>query len=603
MLAIVLALQAAHVAALALLRDPIIASNVLQLCCGVASVWTCLSQVPFVTESAGRRCWRAVAVAFGIWTTAQTAYLVFLCFPAYGRTTFRIDDLLWTLFGLPLLLAVNTFTEQTTDRVLWLDRFQGVFFFAVLYLAVFLPGVGLDIDTSFLIQDVALFLSCLLRLPTAPTERERRFFLRLTLFLAVYAPLTMAGDYLHQHGFRPGGMVDLVWTIPSTFFCVLVLSHAIVPWDLARKSRFISAARSLQGLNAALLSLLSIGVSVYLAEKEPRTGGVCIAIAFATFALRTNARERAWHTAHGQLEETVLQDALTGLGNRILLRRKLTDCLAISQPNTVLLFVDLDHFKSMNDSFGHALGDELLVQISGRLRASAPENSTICRLGGDEFVVLTSASNQAEAEKAAEVLRTALAVPYQLGKHVLQCTASIGVVVADAGENVDDLLHTADHAMYQAKQLGKDRVQLFDASLRARLNHRRHMETELRACVESSSIQIAFQPIYSVEQAGICGFEALARWSHPVLGNIPPLEFISLAEETGLILPLGAQILEKAIFQMASWNRLWNTSLSVSVNVSPRQFTDAALIPLLLDILHRAGLPPALLRLEISTLR
>ncbi len=596
----VLLLQTVHVFVLLFRHQPILSSNVVQLLCGVMTVWVCLSQVRFVSEPAGRRCWRAVALAFAIWSLAQACFLLQLWFPGHGNNAFRPDDLLWTLFGLPLLLAVNTFTEETIDRVLWMDRLQGVLFFVVIYLAVFLPSVRLNIGRSFLIQDVALLLSSLLRLPTAATDRERRFFLRLSLFLGVYAPSTLAGDVLHYRGYLPGGLVDLVWTVPFTFFCVLVLWHAIRPWNLTGRGRVVSAVRNLQGLSASVLALLSVCLSAYVAVKDPIPGGICIALTFGIFALRTNAREVAWYTAHGQLEHAVLQDSLTGLGNRMLLGKELSQRSGKREKDLVLLFADLDRFKSINDTFGHALGDLLLIEIGQRLCTAAPPNSVVCRLGGDEFVVLTTASSAAEAQSAGERLRDALHAPFHLGRHLLRCTASIGVVLAGAGKKPDDLLRTADHAMYRAKQLGKDRVQLFDADLSAQLSSRWHMEAELRATVEAGTIQVAFQPIYSVEKDGVCGFEALARWSHPVLGNVAPVEFIALAEESGLILSLGAQVLEKACAQIASWNADWGTCLSVSVNVSPRQFAHPGLIDSLLAILKRTGLPPSLLRLEIT---
>ncbi len=600
LLLIVLLLQALHAAVLAFLPNPLLVSNVLQLLCGTTAVWVCASQVPFVTERAGRLCWRAVSVAFAIWSSAQLVYLLPLCFPSYAHSGSRLDDFLWTLFGLPLLLAVNTFTQDESDRVLWLDRVQGVLFFGVLYLGMLLPSVQLSVGTLSRVQEAALLFCCLLRLPTAASDRERRFFMRLSLYLSVYAPASLIGDTLHDHGHPPGGFVDLAWTIPITFFCVLVLWHAIRPWKLTGTARVVSALRSMQGLSAACLALLSIAVSAYLAIHAPLPGTICIALSFGLFAVRTNARENAWINAHGKLEVTVLQDALTGLGNRLLLRKELEEHLGREEANVVLLFVDLDHFKNINDTLGHGLGDSLLIEVANRLTAAFPPKSVICRLGGDEFVVLTRAQSPAKAELAGAQLLQAFQAPFHLGSHHLRCTASIGVVLAAKGENPDDLLRTADHAMYRAKQLGKDRVQFFDPALRSQLTARWQMETELRACIEQGTIQVAFQPIYSVEQAGVCGFEALARWSHPVLGNVPPLEFITLAEESGLILPLGTQILEKACTQMASWNRSWGTSLSVSVNVSPRQFADADLISKLLTVLERTGLPPTLLRLEIT---
>lgn len=597
---IVLALQAVHVGVTCFYANPLVLSNVLQLLCGIAAVCICLSQLPFVAEADGRRCWIAVSVAFGIWSLAQAIFLFLLCSPRPIHLGIRPDDVLWAMFGLPLLLAVNTFFQHPTDRVIWLDRLQNTVFFGVLYVAVFLPSVRLDIGTCFVIQDVALIMSCISRFPTATNEGERRFFLRLGLYLAVYAPMTFLGDVLHDRGVQPGGPIDLVWTLPTTFFSVLALWHAIHPWRLGSGDRFFWAARKMQGFSPALLTMLSIGVSAYIIAKAPLPGTLCMTAAFALFAARTNARELAWFSAHRQLKDTVLQDALTGLGNRILLRNKLAERLALPEANAVLLFADLDRFKSINDSFGHALGDRLLIEIAARLRASSPADSVICRLGGDEFVVLTATQNANAAQAAGDRLRDALDQPFKLGNHQVRCTASIGVVLSQPGESADHLLRTADHAMYRAKQLGRDRVQLFDAALREEMGSRWQMEAALRASVEAGTIQVAFQPIYSMETSGICGFEALARWTHPELGNVPPNEFISLAEETGLILQLGAQVLEAACSQVAAWNRAWGTTLSVSVNVSPRQFADTGLMPRVLAILARTGLAPALLRLEIT---
>ena len=600
LLGIVLVLQLLHALTLALLPHPLVLSNLLQLLCGVTTAAVCFAQLPFVSERAGRRCWAAVATAFSIWSAAQAVYLFLLRFPPAKLGAVRPDDLLWTLFGLPLLLAVNTFTEESADRVLWLDRLQGILFFVVLYLVTFLPGVQLSTEMSFLVQDVALILACFLRLPTAATDRERRFFVRLASFLSVYAPMSVAGDELHRRGYPQGSAVDLVWTIPLTFFSCLVLSHAIRPWSFGGRSRMVSSLRNMQGLGAALLALLSIGLSIYLAVRAPLPGGICITLAFGLFALRTNAREVAWYTAHGQLKETVLQDPLTGLGNRLLLQSRLAERLNDDAENAVLLFLDLDQFKSINDNLGHALGDRFLIEVGRRLCAAAPPDSVVCRIGGDEFVVLGSADTIEEAERTANHLLKELHAPLRVGAHELRCSASIGVVLASAGEEPDDLLRTADHAMYRAKELGKNRVQIFDAALRAQMSHRWQIETDLRACVAADAIDVAFQPIYSVEQSDICGFEALARWCHPRHGNIAPNVFIPIAEESGLILRLGAQIFEKACSQIAAWNRAWGTALSLSVNVSPRQFADPGLMPSLLAILDRTGLPPSLVRLEIT---
>lgn len=591
-----------HALVLMLVPHPLLASNYIQLACQVLAAGVCLQQRAATLNQVARRCWLALASSFAIWSFAQSFFLFFLYFPERGHGTIRPDDALWVLFGLPILLAVNT-THENADRIGWLDRIQAMIFFAVLYLLIFLPSIRLDIDTSFLIQDVTLIVCCLLRLPISTMERERRFFVRVSVFLLIYGPFTMAGDSLHRHGWPPGSLVDLVWTLPTTFYTLLVLADArSIEEPVGAPSRLLTVVRSMQGISVAALAFLSLGVSALLATHRPLLGGSFLAASFVLFAMRTNARERAWQQAHGRLEETVLQDALTGLGNRIQLRRSLARLLAHppAEGNAVLLFADLDRFKGINDTLGHALGDRLLIEVGKRLRAAAPIDSMVCRLGGDEFVVLTHAVSPGQAKVRGEALLEALHTPFHLGDHVLRCTASIGVVLAAAGENADALLRTADHAMYRAKQLGKDRVQLFDASLLDQMNSRWQMEADLRGCVERNDIEVAFQPILTVEGGQISGFEALARWTHPTRGSVPPLEFIPLAEDTGLILQLGAQVLEKACRQVVAWNRAWNTQLSVSVNVSPKQFTDTGLLSSLLSTLDRTGLEPSLLRLEIT---
>ena len=594
-------LQALHAVRAVVPPRSELASNVLQLCFALLAVVVGLHQATSNRNPVGRRCWFAVTAAFAIWVMAQALYVYYLFVPLPAGWSVRPDDALWVLFGLPLLLAVTT-TAHETDRVAWLDRAQAILFFAVLYLLVFLPSIRLAVQKAYLIQNLALTLCCLLRLPTSTLARERRFFLNLAVFLTAYLTLESVGEPLYKHGWAPGTAVDLIWSLPFTAFIVLTLRDALSPQQDGRRShRLFQAVGTMQGLSVAAMTSLSIGVAVMLAARKPMLGGIFVAGAFLLFALRTNARERLWHYAHRQLEETVLQDALTGLGNRLQLRKCLGERLrAQDREQVFLLFVDLDRFKQINDRMGHALGDRLLIEVGQRLSLAAPANATVCRLGGDEFVVLSHARTLGEGEAAAAALLSALREPFRLGMQDLRCTASVGVVYAMPDESADDLLRTADHAMYRAKQLGRDRVQLFDAGLRAEMNSRWRMEAELRTSIERGEIEVAFQPIYSVEQASVCGFEALARWTHPTLGHVPPSDFITLAEDSGLILALGAQVLEKACAQMAAWNHAWGTSLSVSVNVSPRQFADSGLMPSLLAILEKTGLAPSLLRLEIT---
>jgi diguanylate cyclase (GGDEF)-like protein len=549
----------------------------------------------------GRRCWYFSSCAFGIWALGQGLYLYYLRVPCTLNWPVRPDDLLWLLFGLPLLFGITVIPNEV-DKVAWFDRMQATLFIVALYSLVFLSGGRLKVTQAYLIQNLALLLCCFLRFPACNMARERRFFVRLAVFLILYTALESLGDWLYSHGRLPGSIVDMVWTLPYSLYLILVLHDARHQDRIeARIGSFASAFRTMQGLSVAALTILSMALAAVLSRLHPLIGGVFVACTFLLFAIRTNLREKLWNEAHDRLQSAVLRDALTGLGNRLLLRKSLDEHLKrAATARIALLFVDLDRFKQINDGLGHELGDRVLIEVATRLSAAASSDSLVCRLGGDEFVVLSSAQNAAQAQSAGERLLRSLQTPILLGQQELRCTASIGVVLSRGGETADELLRTADHAMYRAKQIGRDRVQIFDASLQTKLIDRWQMEADLRACIAANSIQVAFQPIYSVAQQGLSGFEALARWSHPVFGSIPPAEFITLAESSGLIFSLGTQVLEKACAQMAAWNRAWGTRLSVSVNVSAHQFTDTALLPSLLDVLQRTQLPPALLRLEIT---
>lgn len=597
----VLALQVAHLTAILCSSNRALNSDIVESLVPLVAAAVCFRKRSTLTDPAARTRWLATGGSFFMWSLAQVWYVLQVHHLNSSWTYLHLDYALWVLFGLPLLLTNYVSGEEKTDRIELLDRAQATLFFTVLYLLIFLPSIKLDFGTAFNIQDVALILCGLLRLPTCNSDSERRFYVHINLFLATYGICMFAGHALYAKGWQKGSLVDLVWTVPFTIFTVLVLRAE--RWSSSTESgtRLIQAARSVQGLGITVLAIASLGVSAVLAYHNLRVGAAVGVLAFGLFAFRMNARERAWYRAHCSLEESLLRDALTGLGNRLLLRRSLTERL--SQPDresTVLLFIDLDRFKGINDSLGHSLGDRLLIEVGDRLRRAVPADALVCRPGGDEFVVLASASDPITAQAIGVTLLEGLQEPFLLGGHTLRCTASIGVVLAPARASVEDLLRTADHAMYHAKQSGKNRVQLFDDSLFFSLNKRWEMETDLRDAVEAGAITIAYQPIACLTDGSIVGVEALARWSHSRWGQVSPSEFIPLAEEIGLIHKLGAQIMDSSCQQIADWNRAWGTNLSVNVNVSPRQFANAGLLQEILTSLGRASLDPSLLQIEIT---
>jgi len=303
-------------------------------------------------------------------------------------------------------------------------------------------------------------------------------------------------------------------------------------------------------------------------------------------------------------------DPLTGLPNRRLLLDRLHQALissARSQRQGALLFIDLDRFKTLNDTLGHDIGDLLLQQVAQRLVACVREGDTVARLGGDEFVVMLKNLSTKSREAAArtqivgEKILAALNQPYLLAGHSHHSTPSIGVtLISDHQNSIDDLLKRADLALYQAKAAGRNTLRFFEPQMQASLETRVALETELREALQSGQFVLYYQP--QVDHAGhLTGAEALLRWRHPQRGLVLPAEFIPLAEETGLILPLGQWVLDTVCAQLAAWaTQLDRTELGLVVNISARQFCQPLFVEQVLAALNRYDADPGKLKLELS---
>ncbi len=306
------------------------------------------------------------------------------------------------------------------------------------------------------------------------------------------------------------------------------------------------------------------------------------------------------------LTRLALHDPLTGLSNRSLLMDDLGRALRRQQQVgglVAVFFIDLDRFKAVNDSLGHATGDQLLVAVASRLRQVLRSSDTVARLGGDEFAVVSEQlHDDADATEIAERVRRALVAPVPVDGQEVKTSASIGVALARSpGATPDELLRDADTAMYQAKAVGRNRFEVFDPGMRARHVARRGLAEELRLALERDELRVLYQPEVDLTDESITGMEALVRWQHPTRGLLAPSEFIQVAEETGLVVPLGEWVLREACREMASHSGApGQEGARVSVNLSARQLGQAGLVDTVRDVLAETGLAPTRLCLELT---
>jgi len=309
--------------------------------------------------------------------------------------------------------------------------------------------------------------------------------------------------------------------------------------------------------------------------------------------------------ADDQVHHIAFHDDLTALPNRMMLNRRLDEALSRhrrSGSQLAILFMDLDRFKVINDSLGHDVGDVLLRQVADRLRAQSREGDTVARMGGDEFVVLIeNRENLEDISACARRLVEQLRAPYRLGKNDCHVTLSIGISVFPSdGNDSKALLKAADVAMYRAKHMGRDNYQYYLPSMNVHTVERLELESDLSRALERGEFLLHYQPKVEIATGMITGTEALLRWKHPLRGLVPPMDFISLAEETGLIVPIGEWVLATACAQNKSWQDQGLTKLGIAVNLSARQFADSMLLPKLTQIIHTSGLHPSSLELEIT---
>lgn len=304
------------------------------------------------------------------------------------------------------------------------------------------------------------------------------------------------------------------------------------------------------------------------------------------------------------LRHKVLHDDLTGIANRVLFRDRLDHALHAARggvPEVAVLFIDIDDFKTVNDGLGHDAGDELLKVIALRLEGCVRPNDTASRVGGDEFTVLLEGLSSPEDVMliASRILET-IVQPLQFGGREMVVSASIGVAMAERSATSEVLLRNADVAMYHAKRAGKNRVKLFDQAMYVSAFERLELKVELAHALERGELSLHYQPLVELQTRELFGFEALMRWTHPTLGPVPPGSFISLVEESGAIVEMGAWVLTEACRQLAEWRKTFEVDICMSVNISPRQLEEDRIVDDVRSAIEISRIDPSWLTLELT---
>ena len=317
---------------------------------------------------------------------------------------------------------------------------------------------------------------------------------------------------------------------------------------------------------------------------------------FSDITQHKEAEDRIQHLAHF--------DALTGLPNRTLLKDRARHAISMaqrSQESLAVLFVDLDHFKNINDTLGHRIGDELLVEVALRMKSAGREEDTVSRQGGDEFIVVLPCTDSDGAAHVARKLIDAIAVAFKVEQYELVVTPSIGIAMYPSdGEDFDVLAKCADTAMYRAKEEGRNTFRFFTPEMQEHSARKLRLESELRHALARGELQLHYQPQLSLQDARIVGVEALLRWQHPDLGAVAPAEFIGVAEDSGLILSIGDWVLRTAVRQLKAWQDAGMAPLVMAVNLSAVQFRHAHLAQQVAGILAEEEVPPECLELELT---
>ena len=531
----------------------------------------------------------------------------------------------WSQFA-PDLLTITGYAAISVALVIWLAAsgrrrsnqalldalLVGVGVLLATWAILVAPAINdpaLDVPRRVLsalypVLDMVL-LTLLIRLAFSRAARYHAFW-----FLVTCVSFILFGDVIYA---LDAAGVSVPLTLADAPYCVAYGAISAASLHPSRRrlsapapARFDSWSRSrLLGISVALLTPCLVLLAVPAANLLDRFVRALLAAALTLLVLRrTVGAINGYAASEQQAHHRASHDDLTGLPNRLQLR----DYLGVellhglgSQGQVGLLFIDLDGFKLVNDSYGHGVGDELLIGAAERVRLSVRDHDFVARLGGDEFVVVARHGDIAGAEGLADRLITAFEIPFFLSTGPVYVSPSIGIARSTSrSTDAESLLRDADTAMYKAKAAGRNGYAVFDTSLRRDVQNRIDVETGLRHALERSEFEVHYQPVVDMATGVVIGYEALVRWQHPERGLVLPGHFIPIAEESWLMVPIGSWVLREALLQLAEWRRDGRPDLHISVNVSARQLRDSSLVGLVSRALKETGLPGEALWLELT---
>ena len=564
-----------------------------------------------------RSAWRLIALSWACLLLGDIAWGVY---ELVGASPYpSVADVLYLMFYPLMLWGLLRFPADRDQRGrlrLLLDLATVAVGGAVVVIYVVLGPTILSsgseplataISIAYPVGDMILLVglgSMLLRRAAPSSVPALRFMAAGVLF---YVVADLLYSYITFHsGYNTGDPVDSLWMVAILLFAVAGAAQ-----NPPEHGGEIALGQIPKRVSWTPYIAVAVGFALLLfsRRKDPVMPDLVLVFSAMVLAALVSSRQllaqRDLLRTQGQLSFQSLHDSLTGLPNRALVLDRAEQMLARARRNQLpiaALYVDVDAFKHVNDAFGHAAGDELLQTIAARLSSTLREADTVGRLGGDEFIVLCENSTldagpELVAERISEVLRQPIELESASGR-TLSVTASIGIALGQR-TSAEELFRDADLALYEAKGAGKNRWVVFESRMHTASQDRLALEMDLKQALSEDQLFLLYQPTFNLESETITGLEALLRWRHPTRGVIAPDAFIPIAEETGLIVPIGRWVLKTACKRAASWHRQAR-EIGMSINVSARQLDDDDLIADVTETLRATGLDPRLLTLEIT---